>query len=154
MASNMSKGCLAIDSTPYTMAGASHDPLPPLSSSTLCAKLPFSSIQHTSAWPATPLSLHAPGPAQSLEWQTRSKVGAYIRMKPDPQSRSLAAVLRNGPETDEALLSVSNFGTYSRSEVETLGSVFLLFARCARLSSAQEAPVKTFYAKYSNSTVP
>lgn len=50
-------------------------------------------------------------------------------MKPDPRSRSVLSAVRGGKETDEELLGVANFGTYSRSEVETLGGVFLLFAR-------------------------
>ncbi len=58
--------------------------------------------------------------------QTISTVGEYIRQKPHQTSGSLASRFE---ETDEALLSVTNFGTYSRSEVETLGGVFLMFAR-------------------------
>ncbi|CAM9347092.1 unnamed protein product [Ectocarpus fasciculatus] len=58
--------------------------------------------------------------------QTKSSVGAYIRRRVNPLEGSLASRF---DETNEALLGVANFGTYTRSEVETLGGVFLLFAR-------------------------
>ncbi|CAN0064563.1 unnamed protein product, partial [Ectocarpus sp. 12 AP-2014] len=62
----------------------------------------------------------------TLKSQTKSSVGAYIRRRVNPSEGSLASRFE---ETNEALLGVANFGTYTRSEVETLGGVFLLFAR-------------------------
>lgn len=67
-----------------------------------------------------------------VERQTKSTVGAYIRRKPERLFGSLASRFE---ETDEALLGVANFGTYSRSEVEILGGVFLAFARYIKANS-------------------
>eukprot|EP00903_Cladosiphon_okamuranus_P013127 g12243.t1 len=103
---------------------------------TKCASLPSAGLQERwkqmlerfdNAISPSPLD----GPPTTINWskfksQARSTVGAYIRRKPERSCGSLAS---GGGETDEALLSVANFGTYSRSEVETLGGVFLAFAR-------------------------
>ncbi|CBJ32837.1 conserved unknown protein [Ectocarpus siliculosus] len=62
----------------------------------------------------------------TLKSQTKSSVGAYIRRRVHPSEGSLGSRFE---ETNESLLGVANFGTYTRSEVETLGGVFLLCAR-------------------------